>query len=1141
MDDATLVTVVGGCLSTDATTRKAAEAALQQARPPPPRRRRRRRSAAAAALASPARLSTPLPLSPQYQHAPGQVVGLLRLALEPAADAALRQTAAIAFKNAARRGWEGREGAPSPLADADKVAARPLLLEGLARAPPPVRAQLEDAVRAVAYVDFPDRWPGLLPALASALGSGDAGAAAGALRVLRVLARQFEFRDGEDRAPLDAAVAAAFGPLLALLQALLANPSPSPDLAEMIKLCLKCYWSATYMEVPAALAGGAAFEGWMAAIHGALERPPPAEGSPADAEARAEWPWWKAKKWALHLALRLATRHGGGGGGRRAGGGAGSPTAAFAARWRAECRTPFLEAVLRQLAAAAGGAWVSPRCAHLLLQYVAEAVPHREPWKLLKPHAQTLLAAAALPALAFGPADAELWEEDPAEFVRKGYDVLEDMHSPRAAALNVLRALCTVRARSQLDATMGQLLAALAEHSAAAAAPGGAPPALAARMDGALLALGSLADVIKATPRYAAALEPLLAAHVAPLFASPAGHLRAKAAWCAGAFADAPLGAPARAALLQRTLAALDDAELPVRVDAAVAMRAFLEALPEGDGAGGVDPLGPLRPAAPALLRRLLAISAEADTEDLTYALESLVERFGPEIAPYAAPVMAALAAQFWRLAGEAPGAPPRIGAGAGGLNGALTAAGDGDDDGAPGALGGYPVLAAMQTVLQAVAGLPEVFPALEEVLWPILDRFASEAGADVFEEVCALLTWLTFHAPAISPRLWSLFPRVLAALDAWAGGYFEDAVPPLDNYVSRGTEVLLAPAPGGGGARPLDALNATLGRALARPADEVAESDAACAPRLMGVVLQHARGRVDDVVAPYLALIARRLAAGCEERELEDALLLAGADALYYDAGLALRALAADGQLAAFMGRLAAAVAARRRGSGGAGAPPRMRHFVRPREKKQVALGLAAALAAPAAALPPGVEASLPAVAAALVALLAALRQQEADAADARAADGGAGGSSDEEEEDAGSAGADSDEGGSDDDDDLAALDAARRARALRAAARQLGLSRGGAGAGAGAGGSDDDDDDEDEGWWDSDDSEDEEVESPIDAVSPYAALAEALAALEAREPARAAAVAAALDAAGARPALAALLAHAGEERARVAAAGAP
>ena len=60
---------------------------------------------------------------------------------------------------------------PSPIPDSDKAAVRDNLLEGLMRAPPLVRTQLGESLKAVAGKDFPEHWPGLLPAILQNLSS----------------------------------------------------------------------------------------------------------------------------------------------------------------------------------------------------------------------------------------------------------------------------------------------------------------------------------------------------------------------------------------------------------------------------------------------------------------------------------------------------------------------------------------------------------------------------------------------------------------------------------------------------------------------------------------------------------------------------------------------------------------------------------------------------------------------------------------------------------------------------------------------------------------------------------------------------------------------------------------------------------
>ena len=42
----------------------------------------------------------------QYQHQPGHLTGLLRVAVEPSLDAGIRQVAAISFKNLVKADWE---------------------------------------------------------------------------------------------------------------------------------------------------------------------------------------------------------------------------------------------------------------------------------------------------------------------------------------------------------------------------------------------------------------------------------------------------------------------------------------------------------------------------------------------------------------------------------------------------------------------------------------------------------------------------------------------------------------------------------------------------------------------------------------------------------------------------------------------------------------------------------------------------------------------------------------------------------------------------------------------------------------------------------------------------------------------------
>jgi len=53
-----------------------------------------------------------------------------------------------------------------------------------------------------------------------------------------------------------------------------------------------------------------------------------------------------------------------------------------------------------------------------------------------------------------------------------------------------------------------------------------------------------------------------------------------------------------------------------------------------------------------------------------------------------------------------------------------------------PAGMAAYGCIKALNTLLSSVSGLPELLPALEEILFPIMHKMISTAGQDVFEEV---------------------------------------------------------------------------------------------------------------------------------------------------------------------------------------------------------------------------------------------------------------------------------------------------------------------------------------------------------------------------------------------------------------------
>lgn len=965
----------------------------------------------------------------QHEQLPGQAVQLLRVAAEESVDAGVRTMAAINFKNFVKRSWEKSEhetgsGPQYLIPDADKEVVRSNILEAVIRAPHAIQSQLSEVFKIIAYCDYPERWPSLLEALYGNLASQDQTRVHGGLVALRLLARKYEFRDEEERAPLDGIIGTTFPLLLHIFRQLLAAP-PSAQISTYVKLVCKTFWSATYMGVPSTLLQPEPFSGWMGALGTALTQPEPADVAALDPEERSAAPWWKAKKWILHITYRLFNRYG-------------APKQCrdgsekqFAEMYAAEAMPAFLDAHLGLISQLAQGTYFSPRCTNMLFQYMTHAVNIPAAYKRVGGQWDALLHNVAFPLMAFNDEDMRLWAEDPHEYIRKGYDILEDMYSPKTAAANFAHDLCRKK-RNHLDAFMGVVAGVLGGFARTVAAGHQPSAAEARRVDGALLAVGCLAPLLKHKKPYKDQLGPIMATYVMPCFDSPHGHLRSKAVWVSGVFCDTPFpggtnSGPTYMRFFEKVASCLGDPELPVRVDAVVSLRHFLEEM---------EDVTPLLPALPNLLNAIFGLMNQVDNEDLVFTLEAMVDKFGEAIAPYAVQMAQQLAGAFYKYCAAADDD-------------------DADDDAA--GIAAFGCMRALNTLLESCSESAPLLGAMEEVLSPLLTRMLSTEGQDVFEEVLEMLSYLTYYGSGISDRLWALWPQIEAAVNEWAVDYWENILVPLDNYVSRGTERFLTSTTPDYKA----SLFSMVQKALTGDYEERSVVPAA---KLLEVVLQNCRGRVDGYVVPYLQLVLAKLQTATN-RTLKDTLVVIVANALYYNPVLALGALGSMGAVGPFFGAWFTAIFDNKK----SGKP---KHFRRMHDKKLCVLGLTSLLSVPDDQLPPEIRAGMPQLLAGVIRLLVALKEQQEEAEKEAKFD------SDEEE-----AEEDGEEDGDEDDDEE---DDEEMAKILRKGAKAL------------LDGEDDDEDSDDEF------TDDEEVHTPLDPIDPFVAVADALSGLQQHMPAR-------------------------------------
>ncbi|KAL8157667.1 hypothetical protein AgCh_002392 [Apium graveolens] len=778
----------------------------------------------------------------QIQYAPQHLVRMLQIIVDGNCDIAVRQVASIHFKNFIAKNWSPQEiGEQSKILPADKELVRQNILVFIVQVPPLLRLQLGECLKTIIHSDYPEQWPSLLHWVKHSL---QAQQVYGALFVLRILSRKYEFKSDEERIPVHHIVQETFPSLMVIFNGLVQIPSPSIEVADLIKLICKIFWSSIYLEIPKQIFDPNVFNAWMVLFLNILERPVPLEGQPADPDVRKSWGWWKVKKWTVHILNRLYTRFGD----LKL---QNPENRAFAKMFQTNYAGKILECHLNLLNVIRAGGYLPDRVTNLILQYLNSSVSKATMYNLLQPRLDILLFEIIFPLMCFNDNDQKLWDEDPHEYVRKGYDIIEDLYSPRTAAMDFVSELVRKRGKENLHKFILYVVEIFRRYNEAAI-----EYKAYRQKDGALLAIGALCDKLKQTEPYKSELEHMLVQHVFPEFNSPVGHLRAKAAWVAGQYAHINFSDTNNfRKALQSVVAGMRDPELPVRVDSVFALRSFVEACKD---------LDEIRPILPQLLDEFFKLMNEVENEDLVFTLETIVDKFGEEMAPFALGLCQNLAAAFWRC---------------------MHTAEDNDDADDPGALAAVGCLRAISTILESVSSLPQLFVNIEPTLLPIMRRMLTTDGQEVFEEVLEILSYMTFYSPTLSMEMWTLWPLLMEALSDWAIDYFSNILVPLDNFISRGTAHYLT-------CKEPDYQQSLWNVISVIMVDKnMEDNDIEPAPKLIEVVFQNCRERVDHWIEPYIRITVDRLRR-TEGAYLKCLLMQVIANALYYNASLTLNIL---------------------------------------------------------------------------------------------------------------------------------------------------------------------------------------------------------------------------------------------------------
>uniref|UniRef100_A0A2R5LJV7 Putative nuclear transport receptor ranbp7/ranbp8 importin beta superfamily n=1 Tax=Ornithodoros turicata TaxID=34597 RepID=A0A2R5LJV7_9ACAR len=759
----------------------------------------------------------------------GFAPSLLQVVMTNAVDMPVRQAGAIYLKNLVMQFWQEREPTGTTLHfhvhEQDRAMVRDAIVDAMVHAPDPIRVQLAVCLTNILKSDFPGRWTGIVDKVSIYLQSPESGGWMGSVLALYQLVKNYEYKKPEEREPLREAMQL----LLPLLYQRMLHLVPDPSEASVLvqKQILKVFFALVQYHLPLSLITGPVCTQWMEVFRVIIQRPVPDVANQVDEEERPDLPWWKCKKWAFHIISRLFERYGS----------PGSVTKEyreFADFYLKGYSEGILQVVLKVLDQYRQKIYVSPRVLQHALNYLKQAVAHAFTWKFLKPHIVGIILEVVFPLLCHTNQDDELWNTDPHEYIRLKFDVFEDFVSPVMAAQTLAHTVCKQR-KGVLQKAMGYVTTLLTN-----------PVCDPRQKDGALHLVGTVATLLLKRKLYKDQVEAMLVAHVLPEFGSPHGFLRARACWVLHHFCELRFRGQAHLAQSVECLVGslLRDQDLPVRVEAAVALQAFLSAQEKAQAA--------VEPHIKEIALELLKIIRETENDDLITVMQKIVYMYTEQITPIAVEMTQHLVGTFLE-----------------------SGSGEGGDEKAMVAMG---VLTTLDTLVSVLGEQQEIVARLEPPLLDlVVNQVLGNSLMEFYEEALSLLCSLSSRGP-LSPAMWKAFEALYQTFQKDGFDFFADMMPALHNFVTVDTPAFVS------NENHLLAMYNMCKALLEGSPGEDAECHAA---KLLEVVILQCKGQIDQCIPSFVELVLRRLGKEITSSELTAMCLQVVIAALYYNPNL--------------------------------------------------------------------------------------------------------------------------------------------------------------------------------------------------------------------------------------------------------------
>lgn len=751
---------------------------------------------------------------------------LLQVIMLNDVDMPVRQAVAIYLKREIEQHWVDKEpepGQPLPFTihEQDRAMIRDAIVDAVVHAPDLIRVQLIQCVSTIIKHDFPARWTQIVDKISIYLQNPNVAGWSGALLCLYQLVKNFEYKKAEERAPLNEAMNLLFPMMYQLCIQLLPDQSEQSVLLQ--KQILKTYFALTQYTLPLDFITKELFSQWMEICREVVDRPVPEQTNQVDEEYRIDLPWWKCKKWALHIMYRMFERYGS----------PGNVTKDYKefSEWYLETFSGgIIEVLLKILDQYRRKIYVSPRVLQQSLNYINQGISHALSWKFLKPHMFTIIQDILFPIMSYTDADEELWDSNPYEYVRVKFDVFEDFVSPVTAAQTLLHSACKKR-KDMLQKTMMFVMQVLTS-----------PNADPKQKDGALHMVGTLADVLNKKKIYKDQMERMLCQHVFPEFNSPHGHMRARACWVLHYFSEIKFKDDAILAEAVRltTHALLQDRDVPVKVEAAIALQMLLSGQPKVQKF--VEPQ--IKP----ITLELLTIIRDTENDDLTNVLQKIVCTYTEQLMPIAVEMCQHLATTFSKVL-------------------------ESDESSDEKAIAAMGLLNTIETLLSVMEDNQEIIAQLQPIVLQVVGDIFQQSVTEFYEEALSLVYDLT--SKKISPEMWQVLELMYKVFQKDGFDYFTDMMPSLHNYVTVDTEAFLSNE---------NHVLAMFNMCKAILTGDAGEDPECHAAKLLEVIILQCKGRIDHCIPPFVELVLQRLMRDLTTSELRTMCLQVVIAALYYN-----------------------------------------------------------------------------------------------------------------------------------------------------------------------------------------------------------------------------------------------------------------